>query len=189
MPKNYKGCGTLTIKDTPKTNMLRLKTIKPEDLEKRKKNLKTIPAVKPIINKYNNKEKLTEEDYKNLVIYKDMMKNNTKLKQTIEKIDEIINRKFEKKEEIKPEIKQDEKPKKRITEEEIKENEKLLNDKPEEEKPVQIPGKKRGRPKSKKNKPEKQTTKKKNVNAEYDAVGDGIKKLILKKLQLKKQKK
>lgn len=74
----------------------------PETYKEYKKSiehLKKIPAVKPIINKYNNKEKLTEEDYKNLVIYKDMMKKNPKLKQTIDKINEIINNKFEKKEE------------------------------------------------------------------------------------------
>lgn len=58
----------------PKLNLKKVKKnefyrkslkIKPETIEEYKKSiehLKKIPAVKPIINKYNNKEKLTEED-------------------------------------------------------------------------------------------------------------------------------
>lgn len=275
MPKNYKGCGTLTIKDTPgiedytfnskeiinkiddlkeailkshlKVHNYNLNVSKPKDINKgysripkylkegfktpeeyraykkiltsekkgkekiqkqqeRKKQLKKIPAVKPIINKYDKKEKLAEEDYNQLVIYKDMMKKNPKLKKTIDKIDEIINGKFEKKEEIKPEIKQDEKPKeetkteptneptkeykklkrirrKKILKDEIDKNKKeiqeeketekkILNDKPPENKPVQIPGKKRGRPKGSKNK--KTITNKEDSDADTEK-GYGIK--------------
>ena len=206
---------------------------RPETYKEYKKSiehLKKIPAVKPIINKYNNKEKITEEDYKNLVIYKDMMKKNPKLKQTIDKINEIINNKFEKKDEPteeKIEIKTEKHPTKeerfetllgfkkhlipegdQMLEEEIKINKlvypkqeeikikkrpkkrkidnseisnKIPQEKPPEKKLVKI---KRGRPNGSKNKPEKQTTKKKNVNDGYVADGDGIKKMNSIQLEL-----
>lgn len=152
------GCGTSSITNTPgesysidskevlkqiedlkkaignsKLKEPKQKKKKNEPKPERKSNFKKIPAVKPIINKYNNKEALTEEDYNKLVIYKEMMKKNAKLKKTIDKIDEIINGKFEKKGEqpAKEEI------------EEIKINEIM---KPIEQEEVKPPKRKRGRP-------------------------------------------
>ena len=92
-------------------NSLSTRQEKYEEYKKSIEHLKKIPAVKPIINKYDKKEKLTEEDYNQLFIYKDMMKKNPKLKNIIEKIDEIIDNKTKEKpkEEIKTETKTEEK--------------------------------------------------------------------------------
>ncbi len=91
-----KGYSKPLYRDEPRP---KIKQIEPKP--ERKNNLKKIPAVKSIINKYNNKEALTEKDYDDLVIYKNIMKNNGRVKKTIEKIDEIINDKYPKKEEKK----------------------------------------------------------------------------------------
>lgn len=146
--------------------------------------------------KYSKNEKLNEEDYKNLAEYLENKKiKNNKLptiKDRRDYIKKIIDERYKKeepkkqetrptKEEIEEEIrinklnnpKEEEifkikKPKKRITEEEVKENKKLLNDQhaledKQKEKPIK---RKRGRPKGTKNKPKKLITKKEDYDEE-----------------------
>lgn len=95
-----KGYSKPLYRDEPRP---KIKQIEPKPERKKNEKLKKIPAVKSIINKYDNKEALTEKEYDDLVIYKNIMKKNARVKKIIEKIDEIINVKYPKKEEKKEE--------------------------------------------------------------------------------------
>ena len=132
-----------------------------------KQKRKDLNNINSIIDKNMKGEKLTEQDYEDLVKYNETLKNNplnketskdNPLKRKYNSIKKIIDGKFEKKEtkeekqEIKPETKQEEKP-------EIKQEEIKPEPKPEkqeetnpETKPEEKPKPKRGRPKGSKNK-------------------------------------